>query len=259
MNELRKSHHKDQIISSKDNPLFKKLKLLLSAKGIKEHQLFLLMGEKLINEYLKEKEKPYKIHLYISCEKFHVDRPFRTIFFSQDLFNELDTIGTHHPLLVLELNPFQTFNQIPEVKNLEVLLPLGDPRNLGAVIRSAVAFDFKTIYLTKESCHPFLPNSMKASAGSVLKAEFIVIDQPIQSIQTTSYDYGLDLVGPAIHTVKWPKQVRVWIGEEGPGLKTTPSQNLTKIKIPTQNVESLNASVSAAISFWEILKARMNY
>ena len=256
MTENKNKQSKDQTISSKDNPLFKKLKLLLSAKGIKEHQLFFLMGEKLINEYLKEKNKSYKIHLYITCEKFHVKRPFRTLFLSQDLFNELDTIGTHHPLLVLELNSFPTLDQLPEVKNCEVVLPLGDPRNLGAVLRSAVAFNFNKIYLTKESCHPFLPNSIKASAGAVLKSEFYLLNCSFHDLKPKDNDYGLDLEGQPIQTMTWSKNVRIWIGEEGPGLKSDKLKKLNKIKIPTENVESLNASVSAAISFWEILKSR---
>ncbi len=255
MTTLEKNKQKaEQTITSKDNPLYRKLKQLLTAKGIKEHKLFFLMGDKLIKEFIRAKNKKFKVHLVVVSEKYFVKYPFNTIKVSQDLFNELDPLGTHHPLLVLECDDFETIDLSKEACGVQVILPLGDPRNLGALVRSAAGFGIQKIVLTQEACHPFLPNSVKASAGAVLTADFYTVLQKINAIPITGENFALDLKGKAINTVKWPANFRLWIGEEGPGLQLTPSQKnkMNLITIPTTSIESLNATVSASIAFWEI-------
>ena len=71
MTTLEKNKQKaEQTITSKDNPLYKKLKQLLTAKGIKEHKLFFLMGDKLIKEFIRAKNKKFKVHLVVVSEKY---------------------------------------------------------------------------------------------------------------------------------------------------------------------------------------------
>lgn len=248
----------EQTITSKDNPLFKKMRLLLSAKGIKEHKLFFLMGDKLIKEFTKSKNKAFKVHLVICSEKYTAKFPFNTITLSQELFNELDVLGTHYPLLVLEADDFPTIDLKKKPEGIEVVLPIGDPRNLGALARSAVGFGINKIILTQEACHPFLPHSVKASAGAVLKADFFTAGLKTNELPITGDNFALELEGADISSQKWPKDFRLWLGEEGPGLRLEPAQfaKMQHVNIPTSNIESLNASVSAAISFWEIKKHR---
>lgn len=250
--------NKEQTITSKDNPLFKKLRLLLSAKGIKEHKLFFLMGDKLIKEFTKSKNKAFKVHLVVCSEKYTAKFPFNTITLNQELFNELDVLGTHYPLFVLEADDFPVIDLKKKPDGVEVVLPIGDPRNLGALARSAVGFGINKIILTQEACHPFLPHSVKASAGAVLKAEFFTAGLMINQLSMSGENFALDLEGTDIATQKWPKDFRLWLGEEGPGLRLEPEQlkQMKFVNIPTHSIESLNASVSAAISFWEIKKHR---
>jgi tRNA G18 (ribose-2'-O)-methylase SpoU len=43
------------------------------------------------------------------------------------------------------------------------------------------------------------------------------------------------------------------VGEEGPGLKLSPEQKkkMNFVSIPTQRIESLNATISATLAIWE--------
>lgn len=255
MNELKPRNN--QVITSKDNPLYKKLKLLLSAKGIKEHKLFYLMGDKLIKEFTKSKNKKFKVHLVVGSEKYSAKFPFNTITLSQDLFNELDVLGTHHPLFVLECDDFPLIDLTMPATGLEVVLPLGDPRNMGALTRSALGFGIQKIILTSEACHPFLPHAVKASAGAVLKLDFYSAGLKTDQLPLSGENFALDLEGESIAKIKWPANFRLWLGEEGPGLNLESAQvkKMKFINIPTKGIESLNASVSAAIAFWEITKS----
>lgn len=244
---------KDLVIQSKDNAVFKNLKSLLTAKGIKEQKAFFLMGEKLVQEYLLNSDRKYKVKSIVGFEQNQIRSSLQFIQLSKDLFNELDIVGTHSPLLVLELNEFPITNLSEDPKGLELVLPLGDPRNLGALIRTALGFGVLKSILTKEACHPFLPHAVKASAGAVLNMNFYVTNNPLPELSVTGANAALDLKGQLISNYRWPRNLRLWVGEEGPGLKLSIEQKkkMDFLSIPTAQIESLNATLSTSIAIWE--------
>lgn len=236
-----------QVITSSQNPKFQVWRSLLKSSGIKENKLFLLSGEKLIREALKLKSlkisallKTEKTpNLNISCDTFEL---------SSSLFDQLDIVGTHFPLLVLELPEIPNTEPQESPQGIEVVLPVGDPGNLGALIRSSVALGVNKIILTQESAHPFLPKVVKASAGSVLNAN-LAFGGPLQ-IWDSTQSFALDSSGEDIRKFKAPENFRLVIGEEGPGLGQM--RNIKKLSIPIQGVESLNVTVATSIALWEI-------
>ena len=251
-----------QVITSESNEKLKIFKSLLSAKGIKEHHQFILSGRKLVDEFLSQKLMRFKLHAIVfdsenwtpAILKLQTTQKF---VIPKATFKELDVIGTGEPLLIIEFNAFEAKDFQSSPQELEVVCPLGDPRNLDALIRSAVGLGAREFILTKESAHPFLPQSVKASSGAVLYAHFKKTDLAINEIPVVRDNMALDLDGHVISAVKWPQNLRLWVGEEGPGLKLTPQQKkaMTLVTIPTQRVESLNAMVSASLAIWEWKKS----
>lgn len=57
--------------------------------------------------------------------------------------------------------------------------------------------------------------------------------------------YVLDQKGRDISKFKWPENLYLVVGEEGPGL---PAHSLPIISLPTQKVESLNAAVTVSLA-----------
>lgn len=238
-------------ITSASNELFKNWKNLDTAKGIRKSGEFFLMGEKLIREYAENKELQKKFP--VKAELFNEDlramklAPDRSTFkLAKGLFKEIDFVGTHFNLLLLTLPEISTFDSKTEAQGLELICPLGDPGNLGAVIRSAVAFNASRVILTEEAAFPFTPKVVKASAGAVLQ-------MPLArggNLQSGNYSdiYALDMVGSDIEEFKWPKNMRLLVGEEGSGVKDM--KGLMKLKINTGSVESLNATVAASIALY---------
>lgn len=241
-------------ISSKDNPTFKNLRKFLSSRSIKEEKQFFLMGEKLIHEFLKKKNPNFKITKVITFDGAPELPLFSNpIILSNDLFNELDNLGTHYPILLIEYKDLPEAQLGLQPSGLEIVSPLGDPKNFGALARSAVAFGASKIILTHESCHPYLPQSVKASAGAVFDIPFEVCNLKMGELPISGKNYALDLSGEAIQNVKWEKNCRLLIGEEGPGLQLSKEQmkKIHFVNIPTAKVESLNAMVSATVAMWE--------
>jgi tRNA G18 (ribose-2'-O)-methylase SpoU len=235
-------------ISSSENPTFKKLKSLLHSKGIKKENLILVAGTKIITEALQQKTLQPEIEI-CTGEKFNYDCE-KKITLSKALFSELDVVGTHEALLVCKLPALP----LPKLNGFSVLLPLGDPNNLGAAIRSCVGFGVDEIVLLKEACQPFSPKVIKASAGAVFKAP-LRKGPSIHDLHAKNL-LSLDLNGQLLTEFEWPSQpTQLLLGEEGLGIPK--SLEVQKITVPTKNIESLNAAHSLSIALFHRLKARI--
>lgn len=241
-------------ISSEQNSQFKIYKSLLTAKGIRDQGQFFLMGEKLVTEFLRSPIERFKLQAQL-CSTQHTTLPVqqvRTTFLTPELFSELDLMGTHFPMLLLSFQQMEDKDLQALPQGLELICPLGDPKNIGALARSALAFGAQEIILTQEAAHPYLPQAIKASAGALLKVRLSRAGA-LSQIPVIGENFALELQGQKLQNIKWPKDLRLWLGEEGPGLRLTASQNkdMQFINIPTEHVESLNATVSASLALWE--------
>lgn len=225
-------------ITSPSNSKFKIWKELLTSKGIREHKLCLVSGQKIVEELLSDKNL---INCVLTTSQ---DAPTGVKGFelSKELFNELDIFGTHTPLLIVKTPDIEKSDSA-EPKGLEIVAPLQDPSNLGALIRSAAAFGASRLWLTTESANPFLPKTIRASSGLSLKLSLGVL-----TTSSNKNDAGLDMDGLSLQDFKWPKNIRLWIGEEGRGLQNFPGSRL-KIEMSRQ-VESLNATIAASVALF---------
>jgi TrmH family RNA methyltransferase len=238
-------------ISSKTNEHFKRFTELSSARGIKKHQEFILMGEKLVQEFLAENSSAFKIKAEILTEDLQpLKLPTRVTTFklSKALFNEVDVMGTHSNLLVLEPREIPALDARAKISGLELVCPLGDPANLGALARSALAFGVSKIILTEETCNPFHPKAIKASAGALLKLPLFRVGKFTEFVSGNDEIFALDMKGENVATFPWPRDIRLVIGEEGPGFSGL--KGLKKLSVATQGVESLNATVAASIAIF---------
>jgi TrmH family RNA methyltransferase len=236
-------------IESAQNATYKKLLSLTSAKGLKAEKLFLLSGEKLIREFL------HTPHLEIAFEilgprMVPLAKKTKTIQMSAGLFAGIDVLGTHYNILVLEQPKVATISDISShaPHGIEVVLPVGDPGNLGALIRSCEAFAVPRVILAKEAAHPFLPKTVKASAGSVLRVPLM---RGPALAEFSESCIALDSRGTPIGDFKWPAKGMLVVGEEGAGFGKK-NKFRKCISIPTKNVESLNAVVAASIALYKI-------
>ena len=107
--------------------------------------------------------------------------------------------------------------------------------------------------MTKEAAHPYLPHSIKASAGAALKIKISKSPLAVNSIPLNGANVALEFHGEALDKTKWSRNVRLWVGEEGPGLSLSLDQKkkMKFVTISTNDVESLNAMVSTSLAIWE--------
>jgi TrmH family RNA methyltransferase len=147
---------------------------------------------------------------------------------------------------------------------LMALHNVGNPGNLGTIIRTADATGCDAVILVGDSSDPFAPAAVKASMGSLFAT-------PV--VQTASLDeffdwaraYGVRVIatsGTAEHdhwNTPYPTPLALLFGAEGPGL---PAEALRRsdqqVRIPmTGTAESLNLAVAAGVMMYEARRAAL--
>ncbi len=157
------------------------------------------------------------------------------------------------------------FERIDKINGVELssnalfLSSVRDPGNLGAVIRSAVAFGVDTLILSADSADIYHPKVLRAAMGTLFKIRVLIVEDEIGFITAQRAKgrrfFAAELRENAIPLNSLDRRhgdVFV-IGNEGHGISPALSRVCDgSVYIPIVNgVESLNASVAASILLWE--------
>jgi len=157
------------------------------------------------------------------------------------------------------LEELAKFGEGEKLPTLLLLDQISDPHNIGAIIRSAISFGVNKIIFCEHAAPKENATIVKASAGTIEMADLFVVtnfNNLIEKLKKIGYwCVGLAGEGSAsIKSAKEYKNVALIIGSEGDGLRSLVKKNcdlLARIEIDAQ-VESLNASVAAAIALYEM-------
>jgi 23S rRNA (guanosine2251-2'-O)-methyltransferase len=132
-----------------------------------------------------------------------------------------------------------------------------DPHNLGAIVRSAVAYGAIGIVTLKDRAAPVTPVVVRASAGATEHARIVRVTNLARTLAELRDVHGMQIVGLAadgdveIDALPETEGARVLvIGSEGKGIRRLVREQCDVIaRIPIVGpVASLNASVAAGIA-----------
>ncbi|WP_245986946.1 TrmH family RNA methyltransferase [Azospirillum thermophilum] len=168
---------------------------------------------------------------------------------SPALFRALDVSGTNHPLLVGSVPAIPAIDLTQPPQGLELLCALGDPSNLGALLRSAAAFGPARVVLLEGAAHPFHPKCLRAASNAQFELTLLRGPRWAEVNHAAGPLVALDAGGEDLTRYDWPADLRLILGEEGQGVPADcPARRLS---IPTTGaVESLNATVAASIALF---------
>ncbi|MDR2616284.1 MAG: RNA methyltransferase [Endomicrobium sp.] len=251
---------KFKIITSAQNSIFKEALKLQDKKFRDKNNSFLVEGKKQVGEIPKD----WNIKQIFISEKYknNAKSVKNAIVFSDHLFNKLSTTKSPQGIIaVLEKKHYKIEDVISNMGMFIILENIQDPGNLGTIIRSADAFAFKAVFVSKRSTDIYSNKTLSATMGSIFHlpvVDNIDIQNLVKLLKKEKFTiFAASLKGKKhLNTVKIPKKSVFVVGNEANGIKNE-TENLADelIKINMHGgCQSLNAAIAASIIMYETTK-----
>lgn len=233
-----------------------------------------IFGRKPVLEALQKNVNVERIYLKYGIENNFLFKIKRLAFqkkipvslISKKKFEELEK-GRNSQGIIARITSIKLYKIEEIIKDLDlsknpvilILERIQDPRNLGAILRTAACAAVDAVAITtKESCD-ITDTAIKTSAGGVFQLKISKIDNINQTIEFLK-NHNFFIVGSSLETaeaydkINYNNPVVLILGNEEKGLKKSTLKLCDKIaKIPIfGKMQSLNVSVAAGIFLFEI-------
>ncbi len=244
------------------------VKIAASAKARKETGLFFLEGLRLCRDSaLTGTAIRYAFITDKAYEKFGSDADFicwkakESYLISEPVADKLSLTQTSQGFFCLcEKSPSLPLSSVDFEGKYIALENIQDPANLGAVCRTAEALGINGAILCG-CCDCYSPKSQRAAMGSLLRLPVFESDDLCRDIGFLKekgmavYATSPDSSAEKITEISMDGGVICVIGNEGNGVSDEVFSLCRRVTIPMQgNAESLNASMAAAITMWEMMR-----
>ncbi len=144
-----------------------------------------------------------------------------------------------------------------------ILESLEDPRNLGALIRTALCVGVDVIMVPKDRAAKPSPTVSRASAGAMEHADIAMITNTAKLLEQLKelgfWVAGLDAAGDTpLYKADFTGNLALVVGGEHKGIRPLVKRACDfMVSLPVVgNVTSLNASVAGAVAMYEALRQR---
>lgn len=236
------------MLSKKEQKYIKSLKV---KKYRTREKRFLVEGAKNVQELLKS---DFKIELLVGTSDFQeeYDSILEGIRFEpikQDLLAQLGTFQTNDTALaVVEMKENSLFN-FNKKDSLFVLDGVGDPGNLGTIIRTLDWFGFTELICSLNCAEFYHPKVISSTMGSFTRVNVhhLDLEQFLPEIDIPIYGADMDGVNVFENSIQGP--VVIVMGSESHGISQSIQSHITEhITIPQfGSAESLNVGVATGI------------
>ncbi len=254
-------------ITSARNPLLKEIRRALSKGTLTEDGLCVAETFHLLEEALGSGlETPTVVAAESVCEKVERQighlRGTRLITVTDAVYREISATEAAQGVLALVRPARWTLEQILRARALVVVLDgVQDPGNAGAITRAAEAFGATGMLWLKGTASPWNAKTLRASAGSLFRLP-LIDSLEAAAVRTALIQHRLAAYttvprgGLALHSADLTSPCALIIGSEGRGLSVAMRGAGQDLHIPTAGVESLNASIAAAVVLYEASRQR---
>jgi TrmH family RNA methyltransferase len=224
----------------------------------KEHKAYLVEGDKNVKEWLAGDPgsilQLLALPEWLAENKAMLERYSGLEILAAADFEMEKITALKHPqkvLIVVAMKP-ENAADISNNSWFLYLEQIRDPGNMGTIIRTADWFGIRQILLSPDCVERYNPKVVQATMGSLLRADFSVMDFETLRIQKKKQKlplYAACLEGRDVFKIKKPLPGIIAMGNESTGL----SENILKladekITIPgSGGPESLNVGVATGI------------
>ncbi|MDL1967615.1 MAG: 23S rRNA (guanosine(2251)-2'-O)-methyltransferase RlmB [Deltaproteobacteria bacterium] len=168
------------------------------------------------------------------------------------------------PYPFVELNDIVDRPQLSDIKQLFLLLDnVVDPHNLGAIIRTALCAGVDGVIITKDRSALPTPAVSKVSAGALEHVNVVCVINIVTTIKLLKnkglWIFGMDKnADNDVFSCDFSGSLGIVIGGESKGIRSLVKKQCDiLISIPQiEKINSLNASVAAAVVMYETFRQR---
>lgn len=230
-------------ITSVNNQVIKDMAKLHQKKHRDDLGLFLIEGYHLYEEALKMDV----IKTIFTTDE--IIQGHNVIHVSQSVLEKL--AKTNNPQKVIcvceKLKREKIFDKVLILEGIQ------DPGNLGTLLRSALAFNFKTIILDN-TVDIYNDKVIRSTQGAMFKLNFVEMNTLDFMNLNSDFEFiATSLNGEPLETIRASKKVAVILGNEGNGLSLDVLKKSSKnVTISVDEVESLNVGVAGSIIMYHI-------
>ena len=165
-----------------------------------------------------------------------------------------------HPLPVKDVKDVIPSDSAAPCRLL-LLDQITDPHNLGAILRSAAAFDVHAVLVTERNAPPVSGVVAKSACGALDIVPLVHIGNLARTLDELAENgfWRVGLTGhtdKALHEIDPGNRIALVLGAEGKGMRRLTSEKCDfLVKLPiSPKMESLNVSNAAAIALYELSK-----
>ena len=240
------------LITSKDNSRIKEIRKLLTKKYSLEKGLFVIEGENLIEEALKNNMLK---ELYV-LEGSTCNYDFNYDYVTEEVMKSISDLKSTPRLLGVS-----KINNANHIGNKIVILDnIQDPGNAGTIIRSSVAFNADTVVFSKDSVSPYNEKVLRSTGGMIYNTNIVIAD--LEELIKELKQRNIKVIGTSLKKSKSLEELEktgefaIIFGNEGNGVRDnilSLCDEIIRIDMePT--CESLNVGVSASIVLYHLYK-----
>lgn len=240
------------LITSKDNSRVKEIRKLFNKKYSNEMGLFVIDGENLIDEAIKNN---LLVELYV-LEGVNCKYDFEYNTLTSEVMKSITDMKSVPRYI--GVSKYSSKNILGD--KIVLLDDIQDPGNAGTIIRNCVAFGIDTVVFSKNSVSPYNEKVLRSTGGMIFNINIIIdeLDIVIDEIKNR----GISLIGTSLHTDTYLEDFEksdkfaIIFGNEGNGVKDALLDKCDKlIKIcMSEDCESLNVGVSTGIVLYHMFK-----
>ncbi len=236
--------------------------------GVASQKDIYLYGKHPVSLALENKRRVVREVLLLSSSvdkiKLPKNVPFKIV--SKEQLDALVGKDAVHQGIVARCQPLPQYSVVDVLDELAscdkalvvILDQVTDPHNIGAVLRSAAAFNACAVIVPQNGAPDETGVLAKSASGALELIPLVKVKNLTRAMEELKENgfWCIGLDGYAKHSVyqtKLPKKCVIVMGSEGDGLRRLTSENCDDtVKLPMNpSVESLNVSNACAIALYE--------
>lgn len=235
------------MLSRKDQKFIKSLKV---KKYRTREERFLVEGAKNVQELLNS---GFNVEMVIGTEHYFSlnmkSGNHRNEIVSADLLSQLGTFKTNEDCIAVARMQDWTLNDVNFDKHIFVLDGVGDPGNVGTIIRTLDWFGYNQIVLSPDCAEFFHPKVINSTMGSFTRVKAISTDLVSFFEKNQLKVYAADMRGTELDKLGPASASVIVMGSESHGISENTRSYIEEfVTIPRfGGAESLNVGIATGI------------